>query len=477
MSSSLFPVSARTGVAVLAFFLLGGLGRGAGAERPNFVVIVADDLRPSLGVYGDSSAVTPRLDAFVRKGGTLFQKAYANFPVCGPSRASFLSGRRPETSGVIRNGPETIRDLIPGVVTLPEIFKKNGYQTIGMGKIFHDDQDAASWTKYFFYPKTMSGYQGHKGAGKGAPMEFLDRPESLYPDGWQADTAVRWLENAPAQPFLLMVGLQKPHLPFVAPKKYWDMHGGKVLPEPVNRELPAGAPSFAGQDSYELRMTYEGVPKSGEAFSPELQADLRRGYYACVSFVDEQIGRILEALDRSGLAGNTVVVIFGDHGFHLRENGFWCKDDVFETGTRTAMVGRFPLFSAASSVNESVELVDLYPTLCSLAGIVPPYPLDGRDLVPFLKGEKPETDPVFSMVNRHDRVLGLSVRENNLRYTAWREKGTGTLKGEELYDYSLAVPEERNLVNDSSYADALPRLQALVKDHYASLFAVSPSDQ
>lgn len=438
-------------------------------QPPNLLVIIADDLRPAIGACGDPVAITPNLDRFAKQG-TLFQKAYANFPVCGPSRSSFLSGKRPEKSGVISNGPEPIRELIPGVVTLPEVFKKNGYQTIGMGKIFHDNQDGESWTKFFHYPRNITGYQEHKGTDKGPVMEFSDHPESGYPDGWQADTAIRWLENAPVQPFLLMVGLQKPHMPFVAPKKYWDLYEGKILPDPANARLPVGAPPFAGQNSYELRMYFNDIPQGNAPFSAELQSNLRRGYYACVSFEDAQIGRILETLERTGLDKTTAVLIIGDNGFHLKENGIWGKDDVFETATRVAMLGRFPMFHAVSSVPEPVELVDLYPTLCSLAGIAPPYRLDGTDLVPLLKGEKLAEEPsgVFTVVNRNEKMIGLSLREKNLRYTMWREKDTGKPGGEELYDYSLALPEEQNLVNAERYAGEVARLRALVQARYDS---------
>jgi len=463
------PKAQKIALAVLAWGAGGLFPLAALAQQhPNILFIISDDLRPTIGAYGDTDAITPHLDAFAKEG-TLFQKAYANFPVCGPSRASFLSGRRPENSGVVTNGDQTIRDLIPGVVTLPEIFRKNGYQTIGMGKIFHHDQDEVSWTKFFHYPKNISGYQDHKGPGKGPAIEFSDHPESNYPDGWQADTAIHWLENAPAQPFLLMVGLQKPHLPFVAPKKYWDLYEGKVFREPKTRDLPDGAPRFAGQNSYELRMGFEGIPQKEEPLSPELQSDLRRGYYACVSFEDQQIGRILDALARAGLEKNTIVLIIGDNGFHLRDNGIWCKDDVFEAATRVTMMGRFPMFHAPASVNGPVELVDLYPTLCSLTGIAPPYPLDGVDLTPLLKGEKKpdENARAFTVVNRNDRVLGFSVREGDLRYTAWREKGSGKLAGEELYDYSLATPEEKNLVGIEKYIGALARLRALSEEHYS----------
>lgn len=452
---------------ILAAGMNGLLTAATAQQPPNILVIIADDLRPAIGACGDPVALTPNLDRFAKEG-TVFQKAYANFPVCGPSRASFLSGKRPETSGVVTNGPEPIRELIPGVVTLPEVFKKNGYQTIGMGKIFHENQDGKSWTKFFHYPQNITGYQEHRGAAKGPAMEFSDRPESRYPDGWQADTACHWLENAPARPFLMMVGLQKPHLPFVAPKKYWDLYEGKVLPEPGNTKPPVGAPPFAGQNSYELRMGFDDIPQGDASFSTELQSNLRRGYYACVSFEDAQIGRILETLEHTGLDKSTAVFIVGDNGFHLQENGFWCKDDVFETAAHVAMLGRFPMFHAVSSVTEPVELVDLYPTLCSLAGIVPPYLLDGTDLVPLLKGGKlaDETAVAFTVVNRNGRMIGLSLRDKNFRYTMWRDKDTGEPGGEELYDYSLVLPEEQNLVNAERYAGEAARLRAIVKKRY-----------
>ena len=444
---------ATLGSSVLAQWPLRAAAAGAStAPKQNFLILVADDFRQTTRAWGDSIAITPNLDRFF-EGATAFSNAFCAFPVCGPARNCFLSGIRPSKSGLIRNGPESIRQDHSWVVTLPELMKKNGYETFGMGKIFHHDQDIEkSWTKYFAYPSAIKGYRKPSPGGKGNFTEFVDQPAEKYPDGWLADTALELFKNKSDKPFFTMVGLQKPHLPFVAPKKYWDLYENVAIPGPQQPHFPKDMPELENQNSYELRM-FENVPKGTAPFSPELTKEIRRGYYACVSFVDAQIGRILDGLKQAGLDQNTNVIIMADHGWQLGENGLWCKDELFDHSLRPMFAARFPgVPQSPRKVEHFVETVDLYPTVCAMTGITPPYALDGRDFTPLLTGKDAGwQDVAYAMVNRHDKTLGFTVRQGSLRYSLWLDQKTKAENGEELYDFSLPEPEKVNLAKDPKY--------------------------
>lgn len=428
-------------------------------SRPNFLVIIADDLRPP-GPGGVLDKVpTPRLDQLQREG-LRFRNAYANFPACGPSRNSLLSGRRPENTGAVLNTAENIRHFIPDVVTLPEHFKRNGYTTIGMGKIFHSDQDEPSWTKFFKYPASIGGYQNGV-PGERPTTQFVDAADEKYPDGWQAMTAGKWLrEHGKDGPFLLMVGFQKPHLPFVAPQGDFAALQDASVPVPQPQFPPKGSPACATHTSFELR-GYTDIPPGTEPFGADKETLLRRGYGACVHFVDRQLGKILDDLEAAGLAENTHVFVLGDHGFHFGENGIWGKDTLYEASLRTFLAARLagenPPLPPGMTVESHAELLDLYPTLCQLAGIAPPYPLEGKNLL-----EKTDAAPTFSMVQRHGKVLGFSVRQGGHRYMRWIERETGKLVAEELYDDAAAVPESANLIEEPSMQPIRAGLSAML---------------
>jgi iduronate 2-sulfatase len=456
------------GMVAGAFFALCSLAATASAgtiaEKPNFLVIVVDDLR----AWGKESSLTgiemPVLDGFARQS-KVFSRTYAQYPVCGPSRNSFLSGLRPESTGAFLNTPHSIRKFIPDGAPLPGWFKEHGYTTVGMGKIFHSDQDSLSWTRFFDFPKDISGYQV---AGTKPATEFLDRPEEGYPDGWMARTAAAWLKEeagTSGQPFLLMVGLLKPHLPFVAPRAYWDAagEGSALVPSPVSP--PERSPDCSGHNGYELR-DYDSIPKGTAPVGADKEAELRQGYAACMRFIDRQIGMILQALEATPHAGDTHVIIFGDNGFHLGENGFWGKDSVFETSLRTSMGIRLAAARTAPGrlpdPTTPLELVSLYPTLLQLAGLPAPYPLQGKSL--FEMADEPAA-AAFSVVQRHGKKIGFSVRDHRFRYTRWFDIGNGKQLAEELYDYTVPRPEAANLVGDPRLGDDRARLGGLMDRH------------
>jgi iduronate 2-sulfatase len=314
--------------------------------RPNVLFIAIDDLRPSLGCYGDTLVTSPHIDRLAETG-LQFGRAYCQQAVCGPSRTSMLTGLLPDKTRVWHNR-NLFRDTHPDIVTLPQLFKKHGYHTQSLGKVFSGrtrEDDPASWSM----PSVLigEGWQSYvlpenQGSGKQSPTEIADVPDDAYRDGQLAKLAIETLENLKrqARPFFLAVGFFKPHLPFNAPKAYWDRYDPAVFRAQALGARTRGAPDAAYPDHLELG-GYRGVPKD-ERVSPEQACRLRHGYYACVSYVDAQVGKVLSALERLGLAGNTIVVLWGDHGYSLGEANHWCKDTNFELDTRVPLIMRVP---------------------------------------------------------------------------------------------------------------------------------------
>lgn len=459
------------------------------APRPNVLFIAVDDLRTNLGCYGDPLALTPKVDALAARG-VRFEAAYCQQAVCGPSRASLMTGRRPDTLRVW-DLVTHFRRTTPDVVTLPQYFKQHGYHSAMVGKIYHDGKsmrDPASWSqpeqlddvpKREDYRLPENRREG-KGS-KAAPFEFVDAPEGEFPDGRVAEAAIALLaargktaKVVGAQPFFLAVGFRKPHLPFTAPKKYWERYAARGIPPPTRALAPTGAPAMALHDSAELR-GYSDLPKRGD-FSPVQIAELRRAYYAATSFTDAQIGRVLAALDEQGLADNTVVVLFSDHGYHLGEHGLWVKTTNYEADTRVPLIivpPRTPSEAArpAGRATEALaELLDLYPTLVDLCGLPAAPGVEGRTLRPWLENPAaPSREAAFSQFPRPwiskdtPKIMGYAVRTATHRYVEWREFATGAVQARELYE--LARPgdiETHNLSGTAALADVEKSLVALL---------------
>ncbi len=451
------------------------------ASRPNVLFIAVDDLRVNLGCYGDPVAKTPAIDALAARG-VKFTRAYCQEAVCNPSRQSLLTGLRPDTLRVW-DLKTHFRKTSPGVVSLPEHFKNNGYFAQSFGKIFHGEApmaDPASWSvpEQWEYIAKRDDYRlpaNREPPGKtqkAAATEFVGESDDDYPDGKVAAGAVaaldRFGKGDPAKPFFLAVGFMKPHLPFTAPKKYWDLYEGVKIPEPAQSTPPRGAPPVALHDSTELR-GYSDMPKIGPV-PPEQAIALRRGCYASTSFTDAQVGRVLAALDRSGLAKNTLVVLWSDHGFHLGEHGLWAKTTNYESDTRVPLIVVRPGQKGGETCPALVELLDLFPTLVDLCGLTAVAKLEGQSLRPWLDDPaRASRVAAFSQFPRPwvyragPEFMGYAVRTATHRYVEWRRFGTREVVERELYAYrGDELFETENLAANPAEAARIRELSQLL---------------
>lgn len=479
-------------------FFLGTASLAGAGERPNVLFIVADDLNCAIGPYGDDAAITPNLDRLARRG-LVFERAYCQQAVCNPSRSSFLTGLRPDTVGVddLRKG---FRETAPGgasLVTLPQHFKSHGYFCQDVGKIFHnmgETQDRRSWSidevlyrgthaADTVYGNLPPGDRG-RDLGKAPVTERHDVPDTVYRDGQIANTAAAMLRDHPAdgQPFFLAVGFWRPHLPFVAPKKYWDLHDPETIPAPRPPNPPAGVPSIAMHESREIR-GYGGVPNDRPLTAEEIR-HYRHGYYASITFMDAQIGEILAALEEAGHSEDTIVVFTSDHGFHIGERSLWGKTSNFELDARVPLIVADPLRSSGHGKKTAslAELVDLYPTLTSLAGIADDRPrnLEGDDLLPVVAD--PSVSVKDAAFTQHQQPFygppsnweawGYSVRTGRYRYTEWRSLQGGEVVARELYDHVEDPHESRNIAD--RFADVVASHAARVGKRFGPSNADSP---
>lgn len=451
---------------------------------------MADDYRPEVGSYG-SRAKTPNLDRLAQRA-VQFDRAYCQQAVCNPSRSSMLTGRRPDTLRLWNNGTH-FRELNPDVTTLPLHFKQNGYTTRCVGKIFHnwhtkEKGDARSWSAPEFLHYATHGddtphVQGElpRNHATGGPRKYLnvfmcesrDVPDEAYYDGRVAAEAVRVLGEVKDQPFFLAVGFWKPHAPFNAPKKYWDMYDRAKLP-PLDPRRPIGAPEVAFHDSREIL----GLPDARVTPTPEQMAEMRHGYFANISYLDAQVGKVLDALDRSGVAERTIVVFVGDHGYHLGEHTQWGKTSNFEYDAWVPMMFATPGGRHAGRRTSSLaELVDVFPTLVALAGLPAAPGLDGVSLAPIL------TDPAAKVKSaaftQHPRpayfdrepekvpkAMGCSVRTAAARYTEWRDWKSGETIARELYLEGDQPAETRNVADDPRYASVRRVAEAALRAQF-----------
>jgi arylsulfatase A-like enzyme len=445
--------------------------------RPNVLFIAVDDLRPQLGCFGHPQMLSPNLDALAARG-TLFRRTYCQQAVCAPSRASLLSGCRPDTTGVFDlNTP--LRSRLPDVVTLPQLFREHGYVTTSLGKIYHHGKrdDPLAWSSDPWMPanpfpgcvtpENLALLQSLREAAppearpnvRGAPMEAGDLPDSAYPDAKLTDQAIQTLRAQAGRPFLLAVGYLKPHLAFACPKQYWDLYRRDEIDLADNPFRPQGAPDIALHTWGELRQ-YHGIPATGPR--PDEQArELIHGYYACVSFLDTQVGRLLEELDRLGLRGNTVVVLWGDHGWNLGEHGLWCKHSNYETSVHSPLIISIPGQATAGRPTDGlVEFVDIYPTLVDLAGLPKPDHLEGISLRPLMDDpRRPWKTAAFSQYPRGAGRMGYSMRTDRYRYTEWSQ-GETALLARELYDHATDPAENVNQAQSPAHADLVRDLSA-----------------
>jgi iduronate 2-sulfatase len=466
----------------------------AAATRPNILFICVDDLKPLLGCYGDKQIHSPNIDRLAQHG-MLFEHAYCNQAVCAPSRNSLLTGMRPTSSGIYDLGTN-FRAATPDAVTLPQYFKTQGYVTEGLGKIFHvghgNHEDPISWgiphysAKSIFYllpeshPKNGLTREEALFANqladpgklpRGAPWEAPDVEDSAYPDGKIAEETVKRLRaanNGTGEPFFIAVGFLKPHMPFCAPKKYWDMYRREEFDLPALKKPPEGAPPYAPTTWGEVRQ-YSDIPETGPLSDDQARAMIH-GYHAAVSFVDAQIGKVLDELDQLILWTNTVVVLWGDNGWHLGDHGMWSKHTNYEEATHIPLIIWAPgVTKPGTRTRAMVENVDLYPTLCELSHLpapAVPQRLDGQSIVPVLKDPtKSIQDAVFHVFPRNRRrdgaILGRAIRTERYRLVEWKKPGASVDTADfELYDYEKDPAESRNLA--STEPDLVKKLDALL---------------
>ncbi len=438
-------------------------------NSPNVLFIAVDDLRPELGCYGTSTIKSPHIDALAQVG-TVFTRAYCQQAICGPSRTSVLTGCRPDKTRVY-DCETHFRLHRPDLVTLPQYFKKCGYHTRSFGKMFHDFlDDPPSWSVRSWAPQdqmygkpenqaALKWIKEHRESGVpafGPAWEDPDVPDIALRDGMLADKVIDVLGQVKDKPFFLAVGFYRPHLPFVAPKKYYDLYRPQDLRLASHPYPPKDVPPIALTDSFELRF-YSDIPKQG-AISDEKARELIHGYYATISYVDAQIGRVLDELDRLGLRDRTIVCLWGDHGWHLGDHGLWCKHTTFESATRAPLILCAPGAKAPGSKTSAlVEFVDIYPTLVDLAGLPVPASLDGTSRAPLLDDpDRPGAEAAFSQYPR-GKAMGYSMRTERFRYTEWAEPGQSPI-GVELYDHKDDPREDVNLAGQPEHKDLIEQL-------------------
>ncbi len=513
--------------------------------KPDILFIAVDDLRPELGCYGCGIAKTPNIDRLAEEG-LLFERAYCQIAICSPSRASLMTGLRPNTLGVTENRTY-FRDVSPDVVTLPQYLIRNGYDAMYIGKIYHgnmrDEEKSwnrkAAWTEAY-EPRALRGYQlpDTKAFIKrrieevkkqnlpreqawpltcGPAYECADVPDSAYGDGHSADRAIATLRQLKdpaspkhtAKPLFLGLGFHKPHLPFIAPKRYWDMYDRKDIEPAANRYAPKDAPAMGLHRSFELRVRH-GVPKSGSITN---DCTLIHAYLACTSYVDAQIGKVLNELDRLKLRDNTVVILWGDHGWHLGEHGVWGKATNYEIATRVPLILSAPGMKARGRKSRAlVELLDMYPTLCELAGIDIPAHVEGKSMVPLLRDPTgsikdvafsqypcpalrewaamplspamrgtffgPFIENLEAQLERENptgwsrelyenHLMGYSLRTDRYRFVCWvDDRNRDHIIATELYDHQADPAENTNLASRPEQAGLVERLTAAVRQRW-----------
>jgi len=480
----------------LALFCLSASLVQAQQKKPNILLILVDDLKPNLGTYGDPNAISPNIDEFAASG-MRFDQAYCNQAVCVSSRYNLLLGSRSTSTGLYNFGKE-FRDVIPDAVTLPQYFMAAGYNAESMGKVFHighgNTNDKASWSIPHWKEKVIEYVDPESTQGKltreeayfeNTPMYIKDTPpnhelprgaawespevtDEAYADGRVARHAIdrlRELSKDSDQPFFMAVGFARPHLPFSVPKKYWDMYDPETLPLADFQQGPEGAPEFAVKRGGEINQFFP-IPTHQDLFEKDLQRKLVHGYYASLTYMDAQVGKVLRELERLNLDENTIVVLWGDHGWHSGDHGIWTKHTNYEQANRIPIIIRAPdVTKSGSHTKQLAETVDIYPTLAALAGLERPdvpQPIDGISLVPILKdSNKIIKDHAYHAFNRGG-YLGEAIRTDRYRMVRWthmRDKNKEVVY--ELYDYREDPEETINIA--SQRKDIVQQLEAKLK--------------
>ncbi len=431
------------------------------SKKKNILFIMVDDLRPELNIYGENKIISPHIDALA-KSGVVFNRAYSNVPVCGASRASLLTGIRPTSKRFLRYNA-SIKKETPNALNLVKHLKNEGYTTISNNKITHLKYDIEEWDEEW-YPssKKWRNYITEENIllennGKhGYAYESPDVDDDAYNDGETANKSIQDLKNlkATGKPFFLAVGFVKPHLPFNAPKKYWDLYDTDDIKLPENNTFPETAPSWASHKWGELRY-YKDIPKKGQV-SNEMAKKLIHGYYASVSYVDAQVGKLIKGLDDLGMRENTTIILVGDHGWSLMEHGLWVKHSNFEVALKVPLIISDPNAKTNKRTNSFAELVDLYPTICDLANVNKPKHLEGNSLVTVLDNpSKIIKNKAFARYQKGETLI-----TDKYAYTEW-QKDNKTL-AKMLYDHHSDPNENINLAEQSNYKKTVDSLSVIL---------------
>jgi|UniRef100_UPI0040488705 iduronate 2-sulfatase len=440
----------------------------------NVLIFLVDDLRPELGSYGNKIIKTPHIDQLASEG-MVFNRAYAQQAICAPSRMSILTGLRPETIGIYDlNTP--LRSVHKYVLTMPQFFKNNGFTTVSIGKVYHHGQDdKENWSIYF--PKEPNSYlkpeniqlvaqlEKEGKGGNGPAYESADVDDEAYKDGRVANNAIESLGKLVDDRFLMVIGLSKPHLPFNAPKKYWDLYNRNSLVIP-SRTKPEHMYPTALTNWGELR-AYHGIPADGE-LDDELTRTLIHGYYASISYIDAQVGKVMDALDELGLREETLVVFMSDHGYKIGEYGAWCKHTNFELDVRVPLIISKGKSDKNSGVSDAlVENIDVFPTIIEASGLSK-QKLDGISVMPLFKSPNLDWNKAaYSLYPRGKSIMGCTVTDGNWRYTEWRDSDSQEIKGVELYstkdNKGIA---ERNLAHDSQFEKEKESMRLLLEKRF-----------
>lgn len=457
------------------------------ADKPNILFIAVDDLRPELNSYGAAHVQTPNIDRLASRG-VQFNNVHVQQAICMPSRASLMTGYRPEYHNIYTG--KSVIDLLPDALTLNRHFEKSHYQVAAFGKIYHYESDHIAQ----FGDRWSDGSAELFGKGKYATQDSLDKLElnrhdpvrphaergpafeaadvedEAYSDGYNTARAIETLRQfkSSAQPFFLAVGFRKPHLPFNAPKKYWDLYPPESIKPAKIRKPPKFSTPYTFRDPGELR-NYYGMPKNrGESVDLETELVLRRAYFACVSYVDALVGKLLDELDSLGLAENTVVILWGDHGYKLGDYDNWNKWTNLTIDTRVPLIIRAPGFNGGVQSDALVELIDIYPTLSELSGLDIPAHVQGTSLVPLLRKPDLEWKKAVFTLWPHDRgnfektVTGFSVKTKRFNYVEWTRLATREVLAVELYDREKDPFETLNVAGLPGYQEAVSDMQALL---------------
>ena len=453
---------------IITFFLVCFACSVLSAERMNVLLFIVDDLRPELGCYGADYIVSPNIDQLARDG-TLFERAYVQQPVCTASRASFLTGLRPDTTGTdYPYSIYTVENLLDGDrPSFLRYFMDQGYYVRGVGKIHHGYHEDFTENSYSagYGTKYLDSSLKKLSKKDRPPYEFADVDDDFYDDGKNTLEAVATLQRMANQkkPFMLAVGYWKPHLPWCAPKKYWDLYKDINVPLSLNPAHPKNSPAYSTDWCNLQKYKLPESPNELLVGDQGVARTMKRAYAACVSYVDAQVGKIMDELESLGLRDNTLVMLISDHGWHLGEQDHWGKSTNFDNSIRAPMIISAPTIKPNQRTSALVEYVDIYPTLCELAGLQSPSYLEGNSVAPLL--EEPSRQwktAVFSQYPRgwpRAKFEGFSIRTERYNYIQWRELD-GSFKGHELYDHSSDPAESINVVDSNKYREVVESLKS-----------------